>query len=57
MPFVEVAGNVGTVPLPQMTNEVPNGKVGVTLGITVMDIVLFRPHWPPLGVKVYVPEF
>lgn len=44
IPFVDVVGNVGTVPLPHITNDVPKVKVGVTLGVTVTDIVVVNPH-------------
>lgn len=44
IPFVELFGNVGTDPLPQITRLVPNGNVGVVLGITVTVIVVVTPH-------------
>ena len=44
MPFVDVLGNVGTIPLPHITKDVPKVNVGVTFGFTVTDIVVFTPH-------------
>ena len=44
IPLVDVLGNTGTVPLVQITRLVPNGNVGVVLGITVTVIVIGKPH-------------
>ena len=44
IPFVEVLGNVGTVPPPQIVRLVPKLNVGVVLGITVIVIVIGTPH-------------
>jgi hypothetical protein len=44
MPFVEVLGNIGTVPLPQITKPVPKLKTGVTLGVTIIVMVSGKPH-------------
>lgn len=38
IPFTEVAGSVGTLPLLQIVKEVPKLKVGVVLGVTVTNI-------------------
>jgi hypothetical protein len=51
-PFVDVAGNVGTVPPLQILNEVPKLNVGVVLGVTVILIETCKAHCPALGVKV-----
>ena len=55
IPFVDVLGNTGTVPLSQITRLVPKGKVGVVLCITVIVIVIGNPQVLALGVKVYEP--
>ena len=51
-PFVEVAGNAGTVPFAQIERFVPKLNVGVALGITFMVIVMGKPHWLDAGVNV-----
>ncbi len=56
IPFVEVLGKTGTVPLLQITRLVPNGKEGVVLGVTVIVILIGNPHVFGAGVNVYVPE-
>ena len=53
IPFVDVPGKAGTEPPAQILSVVPKVNVGVTRGITVTDIVIGIPHWPPAGVKVY----
>lgn len=52
MPLSLVLGNTGTVPLRQMVREVPNGKLAVTLGITIVVSVTGIPQVPAAGVKV-----
>jgi hypothetical protein len=42
--FVEVVGNVGTVPPLHMVNEVPKLKAGVMLGFTVTVKVVLVAH-------------
>jgi hypothetical protein len=44
MPFVEVDGNVGTVPPLQIVKEVPKLKVGMVLGVTVTSKVVVTAH-------------
>ena len=56
MPFVEVAGSVGTIPPAHMVNAVPKSNVGVMFGLTVTVNVVVVAHCPAVGVKVYVPE-
>lgn len=56
IPLPDVLGSNGTVPLPQITSEVPNVNVGVMLGMTVTFMVAGKPHWPAVGVKIYDPE-
>ena len=51
-PLVEVFGRVGTVPLSHIMRLVPNGNVGVALGITVTVIVMGNPHVLASGVNV-----
>jgi hypothetical protein len=53
--FVDVVGNVGTVPPLQMLSVVPKLNVGVIFGFTVTVNVVVVAHWPAVGVKVYVP--
>jgi len=52
MPLVDVLGNVGTVPLPQITELVPKLKVGVIFGLTVTVNVNGSAHSPVVGVNV-----
>ena len=49
---MELAGKTGTLPPAQMVVEVPNAKVGVTIGETVTLNVIGKAHTPPVGVKV-----
>jgi hypothetical protein len=56
IPFVDVLGNVGTVPPAQMFNDVPKLNAGVILGVTLTVNVTGMAQ-PPAGVKVYTPEF
>jgi hypothetical protein len=44
IPFVDVAGRLGTVPPEQIDDEVPKLKVGVTLGATVTEKVAVVAH-------------
>jgi hypothetical protein len=55
--FVDVVGNVGTVPPAHMVSEVPKLNVGVIFGFTVTVNVVVVAHNPAVGVNVYVPEF
>ena len=57
IPFAEVVGNAGTVPLAHIVNVVPKANVGGMFGATVTMNVVGRAHNPAVGVKVYVPEF
>jgi hypothetical protein len=50
-PFVEVLGSTGTAPPVQMVSDVPNANVGVVLGVTVITLVIGKPHCPAAGVK------
>ena len=52
MPLAEVAGNEGAVPPTQILMEVPNAKVGVTIGFTETVKVVVVAHRPALGVNV-----
>jgi hypothetical protein len=51
-PFVDVAGNDGTVPPEQIVSDVPKENAGVRTGFTVTVNVVFVAHWPAVGVKV-----
>jgi ribosomal protein L21E len=53
IPFNEVVGNTGAVVSAQKAGIALN--VGVTNGLTVIEIVVIVPHCPAFGVKVYVP--
>lgn len=55
IPFVDVVGNVGTVPPAQIVRFVPKLKSGVTFGLTVTINKAVVPHCPAPGVNVYVP--
>ena len=57
IPFVDVAGKVGTDPPAQMVRVEPKLNVGVMLGLTVTVNVAVVAHCPAVGVNVYVPEF
>jgi hypothetical protein len=50
IPFNEVVGNTGAVVPAQKAGIVLN--VGVTNGLTVIEIVVMAPHCPVLGVNV-----
>ena len=52
MPFVDAAGNVGTVPAAQVVSDVPKVNVGVILGFTVTVNVAVVAHNPAVGVNV-----
>ena len=52
IPFVEVFGNVGIGPMPQMVMFVPNKNLASSLGITVTDMVTEVPQLPGAGLKV-----
>jgi hypothetical protein len=52
MLLVEVLGRVGTDPPLHIDMDVPNVKVGVTLGLTVTFLVIGIPHDPDEGVNV-----
>ena len=55
IPFVDAAGNAGTVPPAQIVNVVPKLNVGVMFGLTVTVNVVGNAHSPAVGVNVYVP--
>ena len=55
MPLVDMFDKTGTDPLVQIEMDVPNGKVAITFGITVMEAVTGTPQVPAAGVNVYVP--
>ncbi len=57
IPFVDVVGKAGTVPLAQMVSDAPKLNVGVVLGVTVTVNVVVVAHNPAVGVNVYTPEF
>ena len=44
IPFVEVVGNVGTLPPAQTDKLFPKLNVGVTFGLTVSVNVVVVPH-------------
>jgi hypothetical protein len=52
MPFNDVLGNVGTVPLPQIVRPVPNENTGTVFGITTTTTVVGKAQLPGVGVKV-----
>jgi len=55
--FVDVAGNIGTVPPAHITRLAPKLNVGGMLGLTVTVNVVVVAHNPAAGVNVYTPEF
>ena len=57
MPFADVVGKPGTVPLAQIVSDVPNSNAGITFGLTVTVNEVVVAHDPPVGVKTYDPEF
>jgi len=57
IPFVDVAGNAGTVPPAQIVKLVPKLNTGTMFGVTVTVNVAVVAHSPAVGVKVYTPEF
>ena len=52
IPFVDVVGNVGTVPPEQIVVVVPKPNVGVIFGLTVTANVNGVAHSPAVGVNV-----
>jgi hypothetical protein len=52
IPFVDVAGKLGTAPPEQIVSEVPKVNDGFTLGVTVTVLVVPMAHCPAVGVKV-----
>ena len=52
IPFVDVVGNIGTVPPEQIVVLVPKPNVGVIFGLTVTVNVNGVAHSPAVGVKV-----
>jgi len=52
IPFVDVVGNVGTVPPEQMVSVVPKLNVGVTFGVIVTVKVVVVAQSPAVGVNV-----
>ena len=57
IPLDEVVGSDGATVPAQIVMDVPKLNVGVMLGATVTVNEVELAHWPPVGVKVYVPEF
>ena len=51
MPFVDVAGNAGTVPPAHIVSDVPKLKLGVIFGLTVTVKVVGKAHSPASGVN------
>ena len=51
-PFDDVFGKFGTDPPAHIFNEVPNEKLGVVRGVTLILIVTVKPHCPAVGVYV-----
>ena len=52
IPFVDVVGNIGTVPPEQIVVLVPKPNVGVIFGLTVTVNVNGVAHSPAVGVNV-----
>ena len=52
IPFVDVVGNVGTVPPEHIVSVVPKLNVGVIFGLTVTVNVVVVAHNPAVGVNV-----
>lgn len=52
IPFVEVVGNVGTIPPAQIVKLVPKVNVGAIFGFTVTENDVVVAHWPAVGVNV-----
>ena len=52
IPFVDVVGNVGTLPPAQIVSVVPKLNAGVTLGFTVTVKVTGKAQTPAVGVNV-----
>ena len=52
IPFVEVFGNVGIGPTPQMVMLFPNENWASVLGITVTFITTVVPQLPAAGLNV-----
>lgn len=57
IPFVEVVGKVGAVPLAQIVRLVPMANTGTIFGLTVTTNAVVVAHKPEVGVNIYVPEF
>ena len=55
IPFVDVVGNIGTVPPEQIVSVVPKLNVGVMFGLTVTVNVVVVAQSPAVGVNVYTP--
>ena len=52
IPFVDVVGNVGTVPPEHIVSVVPKLNVGVIFGLTVTVKVVVVAQRPAVGVNV-----
>ena len=52
IPFVDVAGKVGTDPPAQMDKLEPKLKIGVTIGFTVTANDVVVAHCPAVGVNI-----
>ena len=52
IPFVDVVGNIGTLPPAQMVKLVPKLNVGVMFGLTVTLNDAVVAHCPAVGVNV-----
>lgn len=52
MPLVDVLGNTGTAPFWQIVRDVPNVKLAISFGITMVVSVTGIPQVLAAGVKV-----
>jgi hypothetical protein len=52
IPFVDVAGKLGTEPPAQIVRLGPKLNVGVLFGLTATDSVVVVAHCPAVGVNV-----
>ena len=52
IPFVDVAGKLGTDPAAQIVRLGPKLNVGMTFGLTVTMNAVFVAHCPAVGVNV-----
>ena len=52
IPFVDVVGNIGTLPPAQMVKLAPKLNVGVMFGLTVTLNDAVVAHCPAVGVNV-----